>query len=72
MVRKYEPLADHLELQRADEITMRFAEVERLVGQLPRPAHDHRAWWADSTSHVQAKDGWLAAGWEVDEVDQPS
>lgn len=36
MVRKYEPLAAHLIGQSADEATMSFAEVEVLVGELPR------------------------------------
>ncbi|MDQ2655442.1 MAG: hypothetical protein M3Z20_20625 [Chloroflexota bacterium] len=70
MARKYEPLAVHLGKQGADEITMTFAEVEALVGKLPQSAHEYRQWWENSTSQVEAKDGWLAAGWKVAGVDQ--
>ena len=70
MTRKYEPLATYLATVSADEITMRFAEVEAIVGKLPRSAYDYRQWWENSTSQVEAKDGWLAAGWKVASVDQ--
>ncbi|MDQ2652833.1 MAG: hypothetical protein M3Z20_07280 [Chloroflexota bacterium] len=70
MAGKYEPLAEHLESQVANEITMSFADVEALVGKLPQSAHEHRAWWANSTSQVEAKDGWLSVAWEVGDVDQ--
>jgi hypothetical protein len=44
---------------------MSFSEIEDLVGSLPPSAHTWRAWWANDRSHVEARDGWLAAGWQV-------
>jgi len=36
---------------------------------LPKSAYKHAAWWANENSkkrwHVQARRGWLAAGWRV-------
>jgi hypothetical protein len=71
MAKKYVPLADHLRRQSGPRHTMSFAEIEDLVGILPPSAHSWRAWWANDRSHVEAKDGWLAVGWEVESVDQP-
>jgi hypothetical protein len=48
---------------------MSFAEIEALIGTLPPSARTWRAWWANSRSHIEATDGWLAAGWEVESVD---
>jgi hypothetical protein len=50
---------------------MSFARIEAFAGPLPPSAHTWRAWWANDRSHVEAKDGWFAAGWEVESVDQP-
>ena len=71
MAKKYVPLADHLGRQSGPRHTMSFAEIEDLVGILPPSAPSWRAWWANDRAHVEAKDGWLAAGWEVESVDQP-
>lgn len=74
MASKYDALAAHLRGQSGPAHTMRFADIERLIGTpLPESSHTHPAWWgndrsADST-HSQAKYGWLAADWEVDSVD---
>jgi hypothetical protein len=70
MARKYEPLAKHLSTQHVDEVTMRFADVAAAVGPLPPSAVKHQAWWANSLSHPEAKDGWLAAGRKVVSCDQ--
>lgn len=50
--------------------TMSFGEIEALVGALPASSRHWRAWWANDRSHVQAKDGWLAVGWQVESVAQ--
>ena len=70
MASKYALLADHLRGQDGPRHSMSFAQIEALVGSLPPSARTWRAWWANSRSHVEAKDGWLAAGWEVEAVDQ--
>jgi hypothetical protein len=67
---KYDPLRDYLAARRDDvaEVRMTFAEVEQLVGALPAPSREDRAWWAnDAKAEAQA---WRAAGWHVETVDQ--
>lgn len=70
MASKYDGLADHLRQQRGSRYIKSFAEIESLVGTLPSSAHTWRAWWANDCTHVEAKHGWIAAGWEVESVDQ--
>lgn len=53
---------------------MGCAEIEDLIGTpLPVSAGTHRAWWGNDRSpdstDSQAKNGWLAASWEVESVD---
>jgi hypothetical protein len=53
---------------------MSFAEIEDLIRTpLPDSSRMHMAWWGNDRSpdstHPQAKDGWIAAGWEVESVD---
>ena len=52
------------------QVTMTFAELERILGRaLPASARKHRPWWANrETSHSQAR-GWLDAGWRASKVD---
>jgi hypothetical protein len=77
MTSRYAPLAEHLRQQRGPHHTMRFAEIEGLIGtRLPasaRNARTVRAWWDNDRSphshHSQSKHGWLAAGWEVGSPD---
>ncbi len=67
---KYQPLADFLKAQDADEVPLTFAQIERLLGaRLPASAYDYAAWWAndDGKSHVQAK-AWLEAGFTTERV----
>ncbi len=65
----YAPIGAHLDALAADEATLTFAEVERIVDRtLPTSARTHRAWWANTDAHSQART-WLAVGWRVDAVD---
>lgn len=66
---KYDPLHKHLvdNLSRVNELTMNFAEIEKLVGHLPSSAHVHRTWWTRSTG--AGAQAWLSAGWRVESVD---
>jgi hypothetical protein len=70
-VGKYDRLREHLARVGRDEVTMTFAEIERLVGGLPASATTHRPWWGNQRSarRVQAR-SWMDAGYEVDHVDQ--
>ena len=70
---KYDPLRDWLRAQSSrSEITMRFADIEQLIGgSLPASAHRHRAWWANEASgNIVQAHAWQDAGWRVDAVDQ--
>jgi hypothetical protein len=66
LVKKYEPLREHLASMPADiaSVTMSFDEVEDIVGGLPPSARKFRQWWAND-SKVEAR-AWRAAGWHVD------
>lgn len=65
---KYAPLQVHLGARDDGSLTVRFADIEQILGaSLPRSARDHRPWWANS-GKTQAQ-GWLGAGYEVDTVD---
>lgn len=78
MASRYDALAEHLQQQSGTRYTMSFADIERVIGhKLPpssKPNHrGFRTWWYNDHSptsrHVQARCGWIAAGWEVDSLD---
>jgi len=67
---RYAPLAIWLQSQPSsrDRARLTFEDIEKIIGEvLPPSAHQHRAWWANDTSHVHAKQ-WLDAGWRVAQV----
>lgn len=66
---KYDPLRKYLQAKKDKSIQISFSEVNVVVGGLPPAAYEHRPWWANNMDHVQAKDGWLAAGWRTARVD---
>ena len=62
--KKYDPLRDHLAGYTAgDQLLLSFAEIEELVGPLPRGARRLHQWWANERT-VQAR-AWQAADWRV-------
>jgi len=72
---KYDPLREFLEKvpSGVQERTLSFRQVESILGfALPASARRHRAWWSNPSSrgHHSHAQAWLAAGWEVDTVDQ--
>jgi hypothetical protein len=67
---KYEPLGDFLRKQRGNEVSLTFAEIERITGiKLPPKAQHHRAWWSNNPSNNVMTKVWLAAGYETKQVD---
>jgi hypothetical protein len=67
MTTKYEPLCSHLRKEAASQISLTFAEIERLLGAtLPASAKRYEAWWAnersEDTRHVQCR-AWRDAGY---------
>jgi hypothetical protein len=71
-VGKYDPLRDHLAARASDmdELTMSFAQIEELVGKLPRSARTHRAWWSNTSDARAETRAWRSAGWRVRSADQ--
>ncbi len=67
---RYNNLRDHLRIRRGQTLSMAFDEIAELVDGLPPSAFEHREWWANDGTHVQAQ-AWMAAGWAVDSVDLP-
>ena len=63
---KYDALGDHLRSlpPTTQTVTLRFSEVDAIVGGLPPSARRIRQWWAND-SKVEAR-AWRAAGWHVD------
>jgi hypothetical protein len=67
---KYEPLGQFLRKQEAEFLPMRFAEIERLLGdKLPASSKEHRAWWSNNPSNNVMTRQWLDAGYETEAVD---
>lgn len=67
-MRKYSALSEYLLKQNSISLSFDFQQIEHIIGSLlPSSAYIHRAWWANSLSHPQAK-SWLNAGWKVHDV----
>ena len=66
---KYDPLRKYLQAKEDKSIRISFSEVNQVVGGLPPAAYEHRPWWANDKSHIQARDGWLVANWRTARVD---
>ena len=66
---KYAPLGGHLDGVDGSTTTLTFDEIEELLGtSLPLSARKHRAWWANSATHSQARI-WIERGWLIDTAD---
>jgi hypothetical protein len=67
-MQKYRPITEFLLKQNELAITTTFQEIERVIGStLPFSAYAHRAWWANTVSHPQAK-SWMDVGWKIRNV----
>ncbi|MCC6736593.1 MAG: hypothetical protein IT534_10785 [Bauldia sp.] len=67
---KYEPLGDFLRSQYGDEVRVRFAEIERILGfPLPPSARAHRPWWSNNPDNSAITKVWLNAGFRTEQVD---
>ncbi len=67
---KYDRLGEFLKSQRAKEVPMTFADIERVIGgKLPPNSPQYPAWWSNNpTNNVMTK-VWLAAGFRTEQVD---
>jgi|WetSurMetagenome_2_1015567.scaffolds.fasta_scaffold66442_3 hypothetical protein len=67
---KYDPLTSFLAGDGSDEISMSFAQIERVLGfPLPPASRAHRAWWSNNASNSVMTKAWLAAGYVSEQVD---
>lgn len=67
---KYKNLVRHLMNLDAEAVEYTFDEMKKILGfSLPDSSRIFRPWWANDKTHVQARDGWLKAGWDVTFVD---
>jgi len=65
---KYQNLFQTLKSSNSKEITLTYTEIEKVLGfKLPDSAYKYRPWWANDTTHSQAK-AWLDADWRVVQV----
>ena len=65
----YEPLTDYLKAQPGPGITLRFTEVDDLLGAPLPPAAWSAAWWSNTQPNSVHQRAWLCAGWRVARVD---
>jgi hypothetical protein len=67
---KYDRLGEFLRSQRAKEVPMTFAEIERVIGaKLPASSPQYPAWWSNNPSNNVMTKVWLAAGFRTEQVD---
>ena len=64
----YGALAAHLRTMGTLTLRMEFSEVEAITGKLPPSARTVRQWWENDADKLQAREGWLAAGYEASSV----
>ena len=70
MESKYALLRDYLLASSKDRVKLSFDEIEEIIGaSLPNSARMYRSWWANDEHHTQARNGWMAAGYLVSDVD---
>ncbi len=70
--KKYRKLTETLRKADSDIVSMSFGEIESIIEDaLPNSARNHRAFWANTTTHSIAH-GWLAAGYKVVDVNMIS
>lgn len=56
--------------ERGGPATFSFSELENELGfELPASAREYQAWWSNDETHSQAASGWMAAGYEVADVE---
>ncbi|MHA1972658.1 MAG: DUF7662 domain-containing protein [Candidatus Hodarchaeales archaeon] len=70
-MRKYEPLGVYLRNIEDRRCILTRTQIEEIINsKLPSSSSIHRQRWENNDSHVQAKDGWLEAGWMVESVNE--
>ena len=68
-VARYNPLRDYLINYRANQISLSFEHIEKIIdSRLETAAYTFKSWWKNDHKNPQAI-SWLESGWEVDDVD---
>ena len=68
-VARYNPLRDYLINYRANQISLSFEHIEKIINsKLETAAYTFKSWWKNERKNPQAI-SWLESGWEVDDVD---
>lgn len=57
----YRALTEYLRRQAEPVVTLSFAQIERIVGALPKSATTYQAWWANSTVSRPHAHYWIDA-----------
>ena len=66
--KEYRRLAEKFESADGNPIRLSFAEIEDIIGfALPESARQHRAYWANTTTH-SISSCWMSAGYKVVDV----
>src|SRR5580692_2313984 len=69
LMSKYSPLGAYLRQQRRDVVSIKFAEIEKIIGsKLPASAR-YRAWWSNNDFNSVLTKVWLEAGFKSEQVD---
>jgi hypothetical protein len=71
---RWVPLTYYLRLKRGRQpaVEMTFRQIEAVLGdRLPKPARKQAEWWRNDSAVPQSQ-AWLAAGWQVGDVDLAS
>lgn len=67
---KYHPLFTYLRERGQDEVTLTFAQIEKILGKpLPEGALIERGWWSNRRRSSPQARAWLDAGYKVMTVD---
>jgi hypothetical protein len=63
---QFDGLREYLKNSQGNDILMSFTKVESIIhpNKLPVDARNRRKWW-DNTTETPQGAAWLAAGWEV-------
>ena len=67
---KYYALYQYLQQKRKDEVTLNFAQIEKLIGDaLPASARRSRAFWSNRSKGALQAAAWIEAGYETSQAD---
>ncbi len=67
---KYDPLKNYLRQATESALTLKFVEIEQILGfDLPASAYKYASWWANSARGGAHMKSWRDAGWEVSKID---